>query len=239
MSIFICKSCGKPCEVPDGETKTACDACGGELQLFSMQDVPVKTARVQQESSHDVPQETPNNAPKRKGPHDPKGNRTARIIIAVIAVVVCAIPFSVLCTFAFQPSLVVDTMESALHQTVYDEGVARMEAGEYEEAIEIFQELDDFSDAKDKVMECYEALGQYNKVVDYYQYTEYTVPDGVTEIPAHAFEYCKTLEKVIIPDSVTHIGEYAFCGCSALTGITIPERATLPSLHPQNNYSTL
>ena len=130
-------------------------------------------------------------------------------------------------------------MESALHQTVYDEGVARMEAGEYEEAIEIFQELDDFSDAKDKVMECYEALGQYNKVVDYYQYTEYTVPDGVTEIPAHAFEYCKTLEKVIIPDSVTHIGEYAFCGCSALTGITIPERATLPSLHPQNNYCTL
>ena len=47
MKMLICRSCGKPYEVADGETKTACDACGGELQLFPMQDVPVKAARVQ------------------------------------------------------------------------------------------------------------------------------------------------------------------------------------------------
>ena len=32
---------------------------------------------------------------------------------------------------------------------------------------------------------------------------------------------------------------YAFKYCNNLTSITIPDRATLPSLHPQNNYSTL
>jgi len=38
---------------------------------------------------------------------------------------------------------------------------------------------------------------------------------------------------------VTSIGERAFFDCDRLTSIDIPDRATLPSLHPQNNYCTL
>ena len=52
---------------------------------------------------------------------------------------------------------------------------------------------------------------------------------------------------VLIPDGVTKIGNFAFyqssqTGESGRCGpksITIPDRATLPSLHPQNNYCTL
>ena len=38
---------------------------------------------------------------------------------------------------------------------------------------------------------------------------------------------------------VTSIGDSAFSNCNSLTSIVIPDRATLPSLHPQNNYCTL
>ncbi|MCL1795355.1 MAG: leucine-rich repeat protein [Clostridia bacterium] len=52
--------------------------------------------------------------------------------------------------------------------------------------------------------------------------TSVTIPDGVTQISAHAFEwYCPGLSSVTIPDSVTSIGASAFYYCK-LTGITIP-----------------
>ncbi len=44
---------------------------------------------------------------------------------------------------------------------------------------------------------------------------------------------------LVIPDSVTSISDYAFYDCESLTSITIPDRATLPSLHPQNNHCYL
>ena len=49
----------------------------------------------------------------------------------------------------------------------------------------------------------------------------------------------KTATSFTISDSVTSIGDGAFYYCSSLTSVTIPDRATLPSLHPQNNYMTL
>lgn len=43
---------------------------------------------------------------------------------------------------------------------------------------------------------------------------------------------------VVLPSGIIAIGENVFKG-EDIVGITIPDRATLPSLHPQNNYSTL
>lgn len=44
----------------------------------------------------------------------------------------------------------------------------------------------------------------------------------VTEIPAYAFENCKSLTKITLPSTVTNIAYGAFDHCSALPSITLP-----------------
>ena len=44
---------------------------------------------------------------------------------------------------------------------------------------------------------------------------------------------------LVVPDGVTSIGQCAFFSCTSIETVVIPDRATLPSLHPQNNYCTL
>ena len=61
----------------------------------------------------------------------------------------------------------------------------------------------------------------------------------VVGIDARAFADCENLKTVTLPNSVKEIGESAFSNCVNLISISIPERATLPNLHPQNNYCTL
>ena len=52
--------------------------------------------------------------------------------------------------------------------------------------------------------------------------TDLVIPEGVTRINSHAFEYCRGLTSVVIPNSVTSIDYAAFRGCEALTSINIP-----------------
>ena len=52
------------------------------------------------------------------------------------------------------------------------------------------------------------------------------IPDGVTFIGNYAFMGCFSLRSVVIPDSVTSIGDYAFEYCSALNDIVIPDAVT-------------
>ena len=54
----------------------------------------------------------------------------------------------------------------------------------------------------------------------------YTIPTGVTEIPAACFYYCESLTEIIISDTVISIGNSAFSGCRGLTEITIPASVT-------------
>ena len=49
--------------------------------------------------------------------------------------------------------------------------------------------------------------------------TSFTIPDCVTSIGWHAFEYCRSLTNVVIGKSVTSIGYDAFLNCSSLTSV--------------------
>lgn len=63
-----------------------------------------------------------------------------------------------------------------------------------------------------------------NKFIKYYEQngeTDFTIPDGVTEIYKKAFENCN-LENITIPNSVRYIGPYAFKDCMHLNNIQIP-----------------
>ena len=55
-----------------------------------------------------------------------------------------------------------------------------------------------------------------------YNQTEYTIPEGVTEIGGSVFLRCSGIQSVTIPESVTVIGTESFYGCSGLTSIIIP-----------------
>ena len=52
------------------------------------------------------------------------------------------------------------------------------------------------------------------------------IPNGVTRIEEHAFEYCYGMSSISIPNSVTSIGNFAFYNCSGLTSFTIPHGVT-------------
>lgn len=58
------------------------------------------------------------------------------------------------------------------------------------------------------------------------EYTQLTLPGGITEIYQFAFYDCNRLTNINIPDSVTNIGDRAFSGCASLTSINIPDNVT-------------
>ena len=68
--------------------------------------------------------------------------------------------------------------------------------------------------------------GNYRIYINRYNITEFTIPDGVTEIKEGAFRDCDTLTSITIPDGVTAIGERAFAGCGALKTVEIPDSVT-------------
>lgn len=67
------------------------------------------------------------------------------------------------------------------------------------------------------------------EIVEAFKYCKLTgiyLPEGVTEIPEHAFNSCRRLTDINIPNSVTKIGRGAFYDCVSLQSITIPSRVT-------------
>ncbi len=64
-----------------------------------------------------------------------------------------------------------------------------------------------------------------NHAFEYSSLTSLTIPNSVTSIGNHAFEY-SSLTSLTIPNSVTSIGDSAFSWCMSLTSLTIPYSVT-------------
>lgn len=54
--------------------------------------------------------------------------------------------------------------------------------------------------------------------------------DHIECIEENAFEYCETLQKIVIPSSVTEIGDDAFCDCSSLEKVVFSSSDTEVSM---------
>lgn len=52
------------------------------------------------------------------------------------------------------------------------------------------------------------------------------LPNGITTIDSHAFNYCVSLTSITIPNTVTTIGEYAFSNCNSLASVTLGNALT-------------
>lgn len=67
---------------------------------------------------------------------------------------------------------------------------------------------------------------------------EIVLPESITEIPACAFQWCRSLSSVVIPETVTSIGNFAFDEC-ALGSISIPASVTSIGLGAFNHCDKL
>lgn len=138
----------------------------------------------------------------------------------------------------------------ASKQALYDDAEDYLAEGKYTQAIQLFEELGDYADSKDRVRQIkLELTGNPDALFyttqthpgysiengiltfdkDQYELTEDTVriPDyfnnlKVEQIAANFFQDVKEVKKVILPPGVTAIGESAFDGCTALTAIEAP-----------------
>lgn len=64
------------------------------------------------------------------------------------------------------------------------------------------------------------------------------VEEGITALPASAFESMKGLKTVVLADSITEIGERAFLDCEVLETVKLPENLeTIGERAFQNNYT--
>lgn len=52
--------------------------------------------------------------------------------------------------------------------------------------------------------------------------TSITIPDGVTELPSHAFANCTNLTEVNLPNTLVSLNDYAFYECPNLVTIVLP-----------------
>lgn len=69
--------------------------------------------------------------------------------------------------------------------------------------------------------------------------TEFTVPEGVTDIGSVAFAGCRTLEKITLPESLVYIGVGAFTDCAVLNNVTVPSGVTEIEAFTFNSCSLL
>lgn len=75
----------------------------------------------------------------------------------------------------------------------------------------------------------------YDKVEVPEKIDDYTV----TEIGEYAFQFCYSIEQLVLPDSIKKIGRYAFCECDGLEKITFSKNLKIIEENAFSNCSSL
>ena len=139
----------------------------------------------------------------------------------------------------------------------YIDAIDLVDAGEFESASEIIDELDGYKDIYKLEARIFAEKGEFESacavlehhgvdpakfpLADAYKYASegdyasavksglysVTLPEGTVEIYPEAFINCPELEKVRIPESVTSIGRHAFWFCTGLKNTELPENLTV------------
>lgn len=76
---------------------------------------------------------------------------------------------------------------------------------------------------KDRYVEISED-GTVLQKFNYFEDTEYIIPDGIIKIAHEAFRKCINLESLVMPDSVEELGKDAFLDCEKLKSIRLSEK---------------
>ena len=66
----------------------------------------------------------------------------------------------------------------------------------------------------------------FSKPRIFYEQSEVTLPDSITEIRGQAFKNCRSLERVTLPEHLTYLGGEAFYHCSSLEEVNLPAGLT-------------
>ena len=69
--------------------------------------------------------------------------------------------------------------------------------------------------------------------------TEFTVPNGCTEIRQRLFYGYANLVSISLPDGITNIGEYAFYGCSNLVLTSLPSNLEIIANYALSNCTKM
>ena len=135
--------------------------------------------------------------------------------LAIVAVACCLVTVAIISGIAISNAI------------DYKQAQKYMSQQQYDEAMELFEDLGDYKDAENWYLRAkYMKNGEYRQIVEMDRLASFTIPDGVTSIGDFAFSNCSRLTSIEIPDSVTSIGDWAFNNCSRLTSIEIPDSVT-------------
>ena len=87
----------------------------------------------------------------------------------------------------------------------------------YSETLSLLEDLEGYKNADE--LYYYMQNESWSEIIRICNFTEFTIPEGVTSIVEMAFFNCDGLTSVVIPSSVTSIGFSAFAFCDRLTSV--------------------
>ena len=108
----------------------------------------------------------------------------------------------------------------------YNDALQLKNDGKYDEACVLFEKLDEYKDSYVQYIECKKEIGLYSEYINYYNLSEFKIPEGSTTIKRDAFSGCRNLNVIYIPKTIVNIEPYAFHNCDNLIDVTIPNCVT-------------